>query len=150
MQCPFCHHSESKVINKRSNEAEDTVRRRRECLSCQKRFTTYERVERDLVVVKKDGRREPFQREKLAAGIHRACEKRPVPTETIQQTIGRIEAILREKSRAEVTSQQIGELVMRELKKLDKVAYIRFASVYRDFEDVEDFEKELMIIKRHA
>ena len=147
MKCPFCSDNESKVVDKRENESEDLTRRRRECLKCEKRFTTYERIETDLMVVKKDGRREQFKREKLKNGMLKACEKRPVDSEKVDEMVNRIEALLRDKDSSEVQSKVVGELVMKELKKADKVAYIRFASVYRDFADANDFEKELMIIK---
>ncbi len=142
MNCPFCGNEEHKVVDKR--EANEATRRRRECLRCKKRFTTYERIEPfDLVVVKKDGRREPFSREKLRSGMTKACEKRPIPQEKIGVSVDEIEAELRSEEKKEVPSTHVGELVMRKLKKLDKVAYIRFASVYRQFADLESFEKEL-------
>jgi len=144
MKCPYCGNTETDVVDSRDAEDLAAVRRRRECMKCEKRFTTYERVESvELVVVKKDGRREPFDREKLKAGLVRACEKRPVPHEKIEQTVEEIEMELRKKDTKEVPSSVVGELVMKKLKKLDKVAYIRFASVYREFADVEDFRKEL-------
>ncbi|MBI2145132.1 transcriptional repressor NrdR [Candidatus Woesearchaeota archaeon] len=142
MNCPYCGNKEHRVVDKR--EANEATRRRRECLRCQKRFTTYERVEPfDLVVVKKDGRREPFSREKLRSGMIKACEKRPIPQEKIDIAADEIEAELRNEEKKELSSTHVGELVMRKLKKLDKVAYIRFASVYREFADLESFEKEL-------
>jgi len=145
MNCPFCL-SDSKVIDKR--DAESATRRRRECLECGKRFTTYERVDSiDLFVVKKDGSRQPFDRAKLRAGIMRACEKRPVSQEQIENALNDIETKLRQQESTEFPSRLIGELTIKMLKKLDKVAYIRFASVYRDFKDIEDFEKELRGIK---
>ena len=142
MNCPFCSNEEHRVVDKR--EANEATRRRRECLRCKKRFTTYERIEPfNLVVVKKDGRREPFNREKLRSGMIKACEKRPIPQEKIDVAVDEIEAELRSEEKKEVSSTHVGELVMRKLKKLDKVAYIRFASVYRQFADLESFEKEL-------
>ena len=142
MNCPYCSNEEHRVIDKR--EANEATRRRRECVRCKKRFTTYERIEPfDLVIVKKDGRREPFNREKLRAGLMKACEKRPIPQEKIDRAADEIEADLRNEEKKEVPSTHVGELVMRTLKKLDKVAYIRFASVYREFADLESFEKEL-------
>ncbi len=139
--------SELKVIDKRESD-EKSIRRRRECLKCGKRFTTYERIESaDLVVVKKDGRRERFDRNKLKSGILKACEKRPVTNETMEKIIDEIESDLRNQDDVEIPSKRIGQLVMRKLKKLDKIAYIRFASVYRDFQDVESFEKEVKILK---
>ncbi|MBS3164375.1 transcriptional regulator NrdR [Candidatus Woesearchaeota archaeon] len=142
MRCQFCGHHEQKVVD--SREAEDTVRRRRECLKCGKRFTTYERVETSaLIVVKKDGRREEFSREKLKGGMRKACEKRPISEEAIEQSVQEIEAELRARPSAEIPSTVIGNLVMKHLRKLDKVAYIRFASVYREFADITTFQEEL-------
>jgi len=142
MNCPYCLHKKTKVTNKR--ESREGVRRRRECLKCRKRFTTYEKIMRgDLYVIKKDGRRERFEREKLEAGINRAFEKRPVAKEKIDKMINEIEEQLRKPGKKEVKSSVIGELVMKKIKKLDNVAYIRFASVYREFQDVKDFRKEL-------
>jgi len=139
--------SELKVIDKRESD-EKSIRRRRECLKCGKRFTTYERIESaDLVVVKKDGRRERFDRNKLKSGILKACEKRPVTNETMEKITNEVETDLRNQDDVEIPSKRIGHLVMRKLKKLDKVAYIRFASVYRDFQCVESFEKEVKILK---
>ena len=141
MDCPYCGDSKSKVTNKRKSS--DSIRRRRECLECGKRFTTYETIAKeDLYVIKKNKSREKFSREKLTAGIERAFEKRPVPKEEIEKMIHEIEEQLRKKGK-EVKSSVIGELVMKKIKKLDNVAYIRFASVYRDFQDVRDFKKEL-------
>lgn len=141
MKCPYCN-SETRVIDKR--DAQDITRRRRECLNkkCKKRFTTYERVETNVRVIKKDKRREPFSREKLAAGIMKACEKRPISQEAIDKVVNEIESKIRAYG-PEVPSKFIGELVMRALKKLDKVAYVRFASVYREFQDVSDFRKTI-------
>ncbi len=147
MQCPYCKSEETRVIDKRDSEGLST-RRRRECAKCNKRFTTYERIETDLGIIKKDGRVEQYKREKLRGGILRACEKRPVSQEQIDIVVDKIEAMLREMNSSDVQSKVVGDLVMKELKKLDKVAYIRFASVYREFEDLGDFEKELMIVKR--
>ena len=141
MDCPFCG-GNTRVTNKR--ESPEGVRRRRECLKCKKRFTTYEKISRgDLYVVKKDGRRERFSREKLEMGIHRAFEKRPVKKEDIEKMINEIEEQLMRRGKKEVKSSAIGELVMKKIKKLDHVAYIRFASVYREFEDIDRFEEEL-------
>ncbi len=141
MDCPYCEDSKSKVTNKRKSL--DSIRRRRECLKCGKRFTTYETIAKeDLYVVKKDKSREKFSIEKLAAGIEKAFEKRPVAKEEIEKMIHEIEAQLRKKGK-EVKSSVIGELIMKKIKKLDNVAFIRFASVYRDFQDVKDFKKEL-------
>lgn len=148
MKCPYCNEKESKVVDKRASPL-NMIRRRRECLKCKKRFTTYERIENiDIIVVKKDGRRESFEREKLKKGILKACEKRPISIEKIDNTVNDIEIRLRSLKGKEVRSKIIGEFVMKALKKLDKVAYIRFASVYREFKDIKDFEKELKEIKR--
>jgi len=147
MKCPFCGADDTKVTDSRDSDAE--TRRRRECEKCAKRFTTYERIEQNpLVVIKKDGRREGFSREKLKAGLVLSCQKRDVSVEKIEEAIGEIESALRNEDTTEIGSRLIGELVARKLKKLDKVAYIRFASIYKDFEDVTDFEKEIKSIKR--
>ena len=144
MLCPFCAHEESKVLETRESEDLNTTRRRRECLKCGKRFTTYERLETSpLVVIKKDGRREEFDREKLKKGIIKACEKTEVPIEKIEKFVEEIERKLRTEDSAEVESKKIGRMVAQKLKKTDKVAYIRFASVFRSFVDLEDFEREL-------
>ncbi len=146
MKCIFCG-GETKVTDKRDSGSE--TRRRRECLKCKKRFTTYERVEEpNFIVIKKDKTREPFSREKLRAGIEKACEKRPIETEKIDKLISEIETKIRNKIKGkEIESKIIGEEVMKALKKLDKVAYIRFASVYRDFQDVADFKKAMKEVK---
>lgn len=142
MRCPFCKHPETRVIDSRA--ALDALRRRRECLKCAKRFTTHERVENAaFLVVKKDGRREPYSREKLRMGMLHSCEKLPISSDRIDDALARIEQLLLEERKGEVTSRAIGELVMRELRKIDKVAYIRFAAVYREFADLGDFEEEL-------
>jgi transcriptional repressor NrdR len=149
MQCPYCSYPETKVNDTRESAA-STTRRRRECLKCKKRFTTYERIEFiDLIVVKKDGRREHFSRKKLFTGILKACEKRPISIEKIEKVTDEIEAELRNKDTTEIASKDIGELLMKKLEKLDKVAYIRFASVYREFNNVRSFEKELKKIKEN-
>ncbi len=140
MKCPYCLNEETHVTNKR--ESPSGIRRRRECLKCKKRFTTYEKIEReDFYVVKKDGRREKFSREKLEQGIEKAFEKRSVPKEKIEKMVNEIEEKLRKKGK-EVKSSTIGEITMRKIKRLDNVAYIRFASVYRDFQDIKDFKEE--------
>lgn len=142
MKCPFCNNQETKVTN--SREIEEQTRRRRECLACNKRFTTYEKVENlNLVVVKKDGTKEPFEKEKIKKGIERASEKRPVTEDQICDLIEKIELKLKTSPSTEISSQEIGKLVMQELKKIDKVTYIRFASVYKEFEDVDEFYCEL-------
>ena len=141
MDCPYCGEN-TRVTDKRGSP--EGVRRRRECLKCKKRFTTYEKLgKKDLYVTKKDGRREKFSREKLEAGIQRAFEKRPVAKEKIEKMINEIEEQLMRGGKKEVTSSAIGEIVMKKIKKLDHVAYIRFASVYRDFQDIKAFKKEL-------
>ena len=142
MECPYCSYTKSRVIDKR--DSPQGIRRRRECLRCKKRFTTYERIEKkDLYVIKKTGQREKFNREKLEAGVEKAFEKRPVSQDKIQKMINEIEEQLRRKGKKEIRSSIIGNSASKKIKKLDKVAYIRFASVYRDFEDVKDFRKEL-------
>jgi transcriptional repressor NrdR len=147
MQCPFCGTEDTKVIDSRDSDAFET-RRRRECEKCSKRFTTYERIEQSpLIVIKKDGRRESFLPEKLKSGFLRACQKREVSVERIDEAVRDIENALRNEDKTEIPSALIGELVIRKLRKLDKVAYIRFASVYKDFEDVKDFEKEIKSIR---
>ena len=144
MKCPYCNYEETQVIDTRETENLEATRRRRECLKCNKRFTTYERVEEaDIVVVKKDGKRERFERKKLMGGILKACEKRNIPLEKIVKLVDDVESDLRKRDSVEVESKVIGEIAMKKLKALDKVAYIRFASVYREFEDLERFGEEL-------
>ena len=140
MRCPFCNYSESRVIDSRPAEEGTTIRRRRECLSCQKRFTTYEIIERlPLVVIKRDGSRQTFDKMKVINGMLRACEKRPVPVDSLQKAADEIEQELQNSLEREITSTEVGELVMRKLKDLDEVAYVRFASVYRQFKDINTF-----------
>lgn len=144
MKCPFCTYPESKVLETRVADEWDTIRRRRECEKCGKRFTTYERVERSpLSVIKKDGRREVFDREKLLAGIYKACDQTTVPRPEIERIADQVERELRGDTTAEINSSRIGNLVAEELKLTNKIAYIRFASVFRRFVDVEEFENEL-------
>lgn len=144
MRCPFCKKDDDRVVDSRSANAGATVRRRRECRACRKRFTTYEEVEEiSLYVIKKDGRREVFDREKIKRGLLTACKKRPVPLQTIEDIVNRIEVELYEKYDREVESTKIGDLVMRELRAVDHVAYVRFASVYRDFKDISEFMREV-------
>ncbi len=144
MKCPYCGYHDSKVIDSRSVEDNEKIRRRRECIQCKKRFTTYEVVERSpLMVIKRDDSREAFSREKLCSGILRACEKRPVSMQTIEEMVGRIERKVQNSFDREVTSNTIGEYAMEELKKTDEVAYVRFASVYRQFKDINTFMEEL-------
>ena len=149
MKCPFCAEPNTQVIDTRENEEGDTVRRRRRCLACDKRFTTYERVElRMPLIVKKNGSRADYDRDKLLASLMLALRKRPVSAEAVDAAIHRIEEKLLSLGLREVGSEQIGELVMRELKKLDKIAYVRFASVYRNFEDVEEFREAIREVKK--
>jgi transcriptional repressor NrdR len=144
MKCPFCHDLENRVIDSRLTKDGGVIRRRRQCFHCKRRFTTYERVEEVLpLVVKKDNRREVFDRLKIVAGIKKACEKRPVSVAAIEQAADRVERFLQDRAEKEVPSSLIGEAVMRELHKLDQVAYVRFASVYRSFQDVGQFMREL-------
>ena len=144
MKCPFCGYSESKVIDSRPTDEGERIRRRRECMSCGKRFTTYEVIESvPIIVVKKDKSREPFDREKLFNGLLRACEKRPVSVETVEKIVDDIEATIQNSLDREVTSIRIGELAMDKLKETDEVAYVRFASVYRKFKDINTFMDEL-------
>jgi transcriptional repressor NrdR len=144
MFCPFCSAQETKVIDSRLVSGGEQIRRRRQCIECSERFTTFEIAELVMPkVIKRDQTREPFNEDKLAAGLTRALEKRPVSTEAIDQTMGKIKSELRATGEREVTSQFIGEIIMQALKKLDKVAYVRFASVYRSFEDVKEFGEEI-------
>lgn len=144
MKCPFCGFEESKVIDSRPTDEGERIRRRRECIKCGKRFTTYEIIESvPLIVVKKDKSREPFDRSKLFNGILRACEKRPVPLSTIEEAVADIEISLQNSLDREVTSDRIGELTMEKLKDIDEVAYVRFASVYRQFKDINTFIEEV-------
>ncbi len=144
MKCPYCGSTESEVVETRASEDVDTIRRRRECLKCKKRFTTYERIENvNLVVIKKDGKREQFDRDKLKSGIIRSCEKTAVSLEQIEKIVTEIERELRGGDSVEVESKKIGQMVAVRLKKIDKVAYIRFSSVFKRFVDIEDFQEEV-------
>jgi len=144
MKCPFCGNNDSKVVDSRPDKGGNAIRRRRECEECTKRFTTHERVEEMLpLVCKKDGRREPFDRMKIVAGIKKACEKRPISLEEIDRMVDRLEARLQESTEKEVSTTLIGEWLMKELHGLDEVAYVRFASVYRSFRDIGEFMQEL-------
>lgn len=144
MNCPFCSHADTRVVDSRLGREGNNIRRRRECEKCSKRFTTYERVEEMLpLVVKKDGRRESFDRQKIVAGMQRACEKRPVSIAAIEQFVDRLEQSLQESGDKEVPSNRIGEAVMAALHEIDQVAYVRFASVYREFRDINEFMAEL-------
>ena len=144
MRCPFCGHIEDKVVDSREAKVGDTIRRRRQCGKCRRRFTTYERIDEiPYMVIKKDGRREKFDRQKLLAGLLKACEKRPVAMSKLETLVNEIEAHVAESPDRERPAAELGELVMNRLKKLDKVAYVRFASVYQDFKDVREFMDEL-------
>ncbi len=144
MKCPYCDHPESKVLDSRLSKEMDTIRRRRECLKCGKRFSTAERLEEGLpLVIKKDDRREVFDRTKILNGLKKACEKRPISITNLEKIVSRIEYNLLEKGEHEISASEIGEMVMEELKKLDEVAYVRFASVYRQFRDINEFMNEL-------
>ena len=147
MKCPFCGYKEDKVIDSRAGSENDSVRRRRECLKCQRRFTTYEHIEEiPLMVIKKDGQRQGFDRNKLTSGLLKACEKRPISVTKIENTVDTIERTLQRKHDKEVKSADIGEQVMKKLHDIDEVAYVRFASVYREFKDVTEFMKELKTV----
>ncbi len=144
MKCPFCGHPEDKVVDSREGREGRVVRRRRECLACSRRFTTYERVDEiPFMVVKKDGRREPFDRNKLLVGLVKACEKRPVPMNALEAVVDEVENLLQESPEKELSAAVIGERLMERLKSLDQVAYVRFASVYRQFRDLNAFMEEL-------
>ncbi len=144
MKCPYCGSAESEVVETRGSEDVDTIRRRRECLKCKKRFTTYERIENvNLVVIKKDGKREQFDRDKLKSGIIRSCEKTKVSIDEIEKIVTEVERELRTADSVEVESKRIGQMVALRLKKIDKVAYIRFSSVFKRFVDIEDFQEEV-------
>jgi transcriptional repressor NrdR len=144
MKCPFCAHLEDKVVDSRESKEGDSIRRRRECLKCERRFTSYERIDEiPYMVIKKDGRRERFDRQKVLAGVMRACEKRPVSMGKMEQIVNQVETFVIDSPERERTSTEVGGVIMEQLKQLDKVAYIRFASVYRDFKDVNEFREEL-------
>jgi len=144
VNCPFCGHAKDKVVDSRESGSGNTIRRRRECLDCGRRFTSYERIEEiPYFVIKKDGRRQEFDRHKLTAGLHRACEKRPISAKAIAVLVDEVEQMVQDSPDREVETNRIGEQVMQRLKELDSVAYVRFASVYRQFEDVQEFMTEL-------
>lgn len=144
MKCPYCNFYDTSVLDSRDSEDLGSIRRRRECMKCEKRFTTYERVDMvDLIILKKDSRREQFDRKKLMTGMLKATEKRPVSLDQIEKAVDEIERELRNRDSIEIPSKDLGEAVMNKLKKLDQVAYVRFASVYRSFDDLESFEKEV-------
>ena len=144
MKCPFCGHLGDKVVDSRESKEGEVIRRRRECLECGRRFTSYERIDEiPYMVIKKDGTRERFERQKLVSGLLKACEKRPVSVAAVEGVADRVEALLQERPEKEMSTEEVGEVVMEELKKLDKVAYVRFASVYRHFRDISEFMTEL-------
>jgi transcriptional repressor NrdR len=149
MTCPFCGHSHDKVVDSRESKEGDVIRRRRECLACERRFTTYERIDEiPYMVVKKDGRREKFDRQKVLAGLLKACEKRPVAMGKLAEIVDEVESRLMESAERELSTTSVGELLMERLRNLDKIAYVRFASVYRDFQDEEAFFNELKTLIR--
>ena len=149
MKCPYCGHLGDKVVDSREGKEGEVIRRRRECLECARRFTSYERIDEiPYMVVKKDGRRERFERQKLVAGLLKACEKRPVKIPALEAIADKIEGMLQEKSEREISTEDIGAYVMQELKQLDKVAFVRFASVYRNFRDLDEFKDELNALLR--
>ncbi len=144
MKCPFCSFADTKVIDSRLGKEGNNIRRRRECVECERRFTTYERVEETLpLVIKKDGRREPFDRNKIISGMQKACEKRPVSIATIEKLVDRLEVFFQECGDKEIDASRIGEKIMEALHEIDEVAYVRFASVYRQFKDINEFMREL-------
>ena len=149
MNCPFCGHLNDKVIDSRESKEGDAIRRRRQCLACERRFTTYERIDEiPYMVVKKDGRREKFDRQKVFAGLLKACEKRPVSMGKLSELVDRVEARVNDSADREISTIDIGEILMETLKNLDKIAYVRFASVYRDFQDEQAFFNELKNLMR--
>ena len=144
MKCPFCGYGDSKVLDTRPTDEGNTIRRRRECLNCQKRFTTYEKIEQSpIMVIKKDGNRQAFDREKIIRGMIKSCEKRPVSAANIEEAVNNIEKKIENSMKKEISSLEVGEMVMEELKDLDEVSYVRFASVYREFKDLQSFVDEL-------
>lgn len=144
MKCPYCGFTQDRVVDSRESKEADSIRRRRECERCQKRFTTYERLDEiPYMVIKKDGRREKFDRQKVLSGLLRACEKRPVPAAQLESIVNQVENYVMDSAERERSTAEVGELIMRELKTLDTVAYIRYASVHRDFKDVNEFKSEL-------
>ncbi len=144
MRCPYCDHSESKVIDSRESKNGVTIRRRRECLSCKKRFTTYEKIQEiPYMVIKKDGKRQSYDDQKLLKGLLKACEKRPIPLSELEDIVDEVSNLLQQKPGKEIEGKEIGQYIMKRLHDLDKVAYVRFASVYREFKDVAEFKQEL-------
>ena len=151
MKCPFCQHEDSRVVDSRTSDEQSVVRRRRECESCDRRFTTYERPgEVRVFVIKKDGRREPFDRDKILAGMTKALEKRPISRDVIEHTVDEIERRIRDELAEEVPSSEVGALVMARLREMDEVAYVRFASVYKEFRDADSFLKEIETLVRNS
>ncbi|HLY17604.1 MAG TPA: transcriptional regulator NrdR [Bryobacteraceae bacterium] len=150
MKCPFCNHIEDKVVDSRESKEGDAIRRRRQCLGCERRFTTYERIDEvPYMVIKKDGRREKFDRQKVLSGLLKACEKRPVSMGRLAELVDQVEARVTDSADREISTIEIGEMLMEVLRDLDKIAYVRFASVYRDFQDEEAFFNELKTLMRH-
>ena len=150
MKCPFCNHLHDKVVDSRESKEGEAIRRRRECLACERRFTTYERIDEvPYMVVKKDGRREKFDRQKVLGGLLKACEKRPVSMAKLSEMVNRVESKVTDSPDREISTTEIGEFLMESLRELDKIAYVRFASVYRDFQDEEAFFNELKNLMRH-
>ena len=150
MKCPFCNHIEDKVVDSRESREGDAIRRRRQCLGCERRFTTYERIDEvPYMVIKKDGRREKFDRQKVLSGLLKACEKRPVSMGRLAELVDRVEARVTDSADREISTIEIGEVLMDVLRDLDKIAYVRFASVYRDFQDEQAFFNELKTLMRH-
>ena len=150
MKCPFCNHIEDKVVDSRESREGDAIRRRRQCLGCERRFTTYERIDEvPYMVIKKDGRREKFDRQKVLSGLLKACEKRPISMGRLAEMVDQVEAKVTDSADREISTIEIGELLMDALRDLDKIAYVRFASVYRDFQDEQAFFNELKSLMRH-
>jgi transcriptional repressor NrdR len=150
MKCPFCNHIEDKVVDSRESREGDAIRRRRQCLGCERRFTTYERIDEvPYMVIKKDGRREKFDRQKVLSGLLKACEKRPISMGRLAQLVDQVEAKVTDSADREISTIEIGELLIEALRDLDKIAYVRFASVYRDFQDEQAFFNELKNLMRH-
>jgi transcriptional repressor NrdR len=150
MKCPFCNHLEDKVVDSRETKEGDTIRRRRECLGCERRYTTYERIDEvPYMVIKKDGRREKFDRQKVLGGLLKACEKRPVSMAKLSELVNQVESKVSDSPDREISTTEIGEYLMENLRELDKIAYVRFASVYRDFQDEQAFFNELKNLMRH-
>jgi transcriptional repressor NrdR len=151
MKCPFCNHLHDKVVDSRESKEGDAIRRRRECLSCERRFTTYERIDEvPYMVIKKDGRREKFDRQKVLGGLLKACEKRPIGMSKLSELVNRVESKVSDSPDREISTIDIGEFLMDSLRDLDKIAYVRFASVYRDFQDEEAFLKEVELMRRKS